>query len=335
MVKRRDFIKLSGSGIAATALSSSTFAFPWYDSTKDDYLYEVIIIGGSYAGLSAALALGRSLRKVLIIDGGKPCNAHAPFAHNLISQDGSKPSEILEASKKDVEYYETVNYLRDTVFKISNRGRFKVKTKNGDTFFAKKIILASGLKDLLPNVPGFKECWGKSILHCPYCHGYEVKNIKTAVVGNGNYGYEFSKLIRQWTDDLVLITGGKSTLTSDQTKKIKGKGIHILETEPSTYIHKEGFLTAIKLKDGHDIPIKAVYTRPSQDQNTSIPRDLGCEFLDNGLIKTDDWRRTNIKGFFACGDNSAFRTISTAIYTGSMAGIAVNHELINEHFGDH
>ncbi|MGE4512522.1 MAG: NAD(P)/FAD-dependent oxidoreductase, partial [Chryseobacterium sp.] len=139
--------------------------------------FDVIIIGGSYAGLSAGMALGRSLRNVLIIDSEKPCNRQTPHSHNFITQDGKRPKEISDLAKEQVAKYETVSFFNGTVIKTSkNDNGFEVETSYGEKFTAKKIILATGLKDIMPDIEGFSECWGISVIHCPYCHGYEVKD---------------------------------------------------------------------------------------------------------------------------------------------------------------
>src|SRR5690606_19368783 len=147
-----------------------------------------IIIGGSYAGLSAAMALGRSLRKVLIIDAGKPCNRQTPHSHNFITQDGKTPAEISSIARAQVAQYETVTFLSGFAVegKKTNSG-FEIKTEKGEIFESKKLILATGVKDIMSEIPGFAECWGISVIHCPYCHGYEVRNEKTGILANGDF----------------------------------------------------------------------------------------------------------------------------------------------------
>src|SRR5687767_8830866 len=154
--------------------------------------FDVIIIGGSYAGLSAAMALGRALRNVLIIDSGKPCNRQTPHSHNFITQDGNSPKQIASVAKEQVAKYNTVEFLDGlaTTATKTEKG-FEVSTQSGQQFFTKKIILATGLKDNMPAIPGFAECWGITVIHCPYCHGYEVRNVKTGVLGNGDFGVEY------------------------------------------------------------------------------------------------------------------------------------------------
>ena len=166
--------------------------------------YDVIIIGGSYSGLAAGMALGRALRTVLIIDSGKPCNKQTPHSHNFITQDGKTPKEISTLARQQVEMYDTVKFISGLATNgTKTENGFEIQTSSGETFGAKKIIFATGIRDMMPNINGYAECWGISVLHCPYCHGYEIRNERTGILGNGEYGFEFSQLISNWTKDLT------------------------------------------------------------------------------------------------------------------------------------
>lgn len=164
--------------------------------------FEVIIIGGSYSGLSAAMSLGRSLRQVLVIDSGLPCNRQTPHSHNFITQDGEKPAVISAKAKLQVDIYKTVQFYNGLAVKaLKTESGFEIETESGVVFTSRKVLFATGVKDLLPEIEGFAACWGISVLHCPYCHGYEVKNEKTAIIANGEMGFEYAKLISNWTKD--------------------------------------------------------------------------------------------------------------------------------------
>ena len=165
--------------------------------------FDVIIVGGSYSGLSAAMSLGRSLREVLVIDSGLPCNRQTPYSHNFITQDGEKPAAISAKAKLQVALYKTIHFYNGlAVEAVKRENGFEISTKSGEVFSARKILFATGVKDLLPEIKGFGDCWGISVLHCPYCHGYEVKNEKTAFIANGEMAFEYAKLISNWTKDL-------------------------------------------------------------------------------------------------------------------------------------
>lgn len=296
--------------------------------------FDVIIIGGSYSGLSAAMALGRSLRKVLVIDAGRPCNRQTPHSHNFLTQDGKTPMEISQEARKQVEQYETVSFLSDFATQgIKTKDGFEITTETGKLFQAKKLIFATGVKDIMPEIPGFAASWGISVIHCPYCHGYEVRNEKTGILANGDFGYEFGKLITNWTKELTLFTNGKSTLTAEQSEKLTSSGVEIIETELVRIEHTEGKLEHVSLKDGSIVLLKALYAKVDFVQHSDIPSALGVELTEYGHIKVDPMQKTTVPGIYACGDNTTpFRSVSFAVSTGTMAGAACNKELIDGEF---
>jgi thioredoxin reductase len=296
--------------------------------------FEVIIVGGSYSGLAAGMSLGRALRKVLIIDSGKPCNSQTPYSHNFITQDGRTPKEIATLAKQQVEQYSTVTFFNGLATDgVKTENGFEIQTASGEIFNAKKLIFATGIKDLMPNIEGYAECWGISVLHCPYCHGYEVRNERTGILGNGEYAFEFAHLISNWTNDLTLFTNGKSTLTTDQTAKIESHNIKIVEKEIEKLDHISGHLQKIVFKDGTSSSVKALYARSPFEQHCVIPKILGCELTDEGYIKIDALQKTSIDGVFACGDNTTrMRTVANAVAMGTTTGMIVNREIIFEEF---
>jgi thioredoxin reductase len=298
--------------------------------------YDVIIIGGSYAGLSAAMALGRALRSVLVIDAGKPCNIQTPHSHNFITQDGKAPLQIAEEARQQVKQYNTVSFKKAFAIKadIIIKGKlFTVTTETGETYSANKLILAMGVKDILPNIKGFKECWGISAIHCPYCHGYEVRDQETGILANGDMAFEFAKLINNWTDKLTVYTNGTSTISSEQQEKLNAKGIKINKKSIAELVHNNGHLQELLFTDGSRDALTALYARPQTEQHTNIPALLGCELDDMGLISTDVMQKTNVQGIYAAGDcTTMFRSVSIAVSTGSIAGAAINHELIDDEF---
>jgi len=296
--------------------------------------YDVIIIGGSYAGLSAAMSLGRALRNVLIIDSGKRCNSQTPHAHNLITHDGDTPADIAAKAKEQVLKYDTVSFVEGTAVSGSKtENGFQVETAAGELFSAAKIVIATGLTDLMPEINGFSECWGISILHCPYCHGYEVRGKKTGVIGNGDAGYEYAKMITNWTKSLVVFTNGPATFTTEQLARLKQHDVQIVEGELTSLEHASGYVNKIVLKDGNKHLVDAIYARPAFKQQSAIAGELGCELTEHGLISVDAFSRTTVPGVYAAGDNSTMmRSLAAAIGNGSMAGAVLNKELIEEQF---
>ena len=295
---------------------------------------DVIIIGGSYAGLSAGMALGRSLRNTLIIDHGKPCNRQTPHSHNFVTHDGKTPKEISKLAKKDVEKYSTVQFYDGTVISIKrNTLGFEIETFDGEKFQARKVILASGVKDIMPDIPGFAECWGISVLHCPYCHGYEVKNEETGILADGDMAYEFSKLIFNMTKNLTLFTNGKTQLTVEQIEKLKSNNINLNEGKIEKIEHKNGQLQKIVFKNGNDVSLKVLYAKIPFEQNVNISQSLDCKLTEQGYIQVDFMQKTTTPGVFACGDNvTMMRSVANAIAQGNFTGAMVNKELSEEDF---
>lgn len=300
----------------------------------DDNNFEAIIIGGSYSGLSAAMSLGRALRNVLVIDSGNPRNKQAPHSHNFLTQDGKTPNSISKLAKEQVSQYKTIKFYDGfAVSGTKTEKGFEIKTQAGDLFYSKKLILATGLRDIMPDIKGFAECWGISVIHCPYCHGYEVKNEKTGILGNGDYGFEFSRLVNNWTKDLTLYTNGKSTLTNEQTDKLRNHDIPIVEKIIDGFEQVNGQIQNIIFSDNSKASITAIYARPVLIQHSEIAVQVGCELTEQGLIKVDISQKTTINGVFACGDNSnSSKDIALAVSAGTVAGSTVNKEIIQEEF---
>ncbi|MEH6659704.1 NAD(P)/FAD-dependent oxidoreductase [Leeuwenhoekiella marinoflava] len=296
--------------------------------------YEVIIIGGSYSGLSAAMTLGRSLRSVLIIDGEKPCNRQTPHAHNFLTQDGEKPNVIAQKAKEQVLNYDSVHFLGDFALKgKKTREGFEIITKSGKTFGARKLIVASGIKDLMPEIKGFSECWGITAIHCPYCHGYEFKSEKTAIMANGERAFHMASLVNNLTDELCILTQGTPDFDVKQLDKLKRYNISIIETPVKEIIHENGELQQVVLEDGTCLVLKAVYAALPFEQSSNIPMELGCSLTETGHLQVDMFQKTEVYGIYACGDNtSKMRSVAHAVATGNIAGSMVNHELIQEDF---
>lgn len=301
---------------------------------KKNKQFDVIIVGGSYSGLAAGMALGRALRNVLIIDGGSPCNKQTPHSHNFLTNDGKTPKEIASLAKEQVRMYGSVSFVEGfATAGIKTLNGFEVQIQTGETFKARKLVLATGIKDIMPGIPGFSESWGISVLHCPYCHGYEVRHQKTGILANGDTGFELSSLISNWTTDLTLYTNGKSTLTEQQRAKLHKHQINIVEAEITKLENKDGYIQTIAFTDGTNAPLKALYARLPFVQHSSISTDLGCELTQDGYIKIDPAHRTTVHGLYACGDNTTrMRTVANAVSMGTTTGLMVNKELIEEDF---
>jgi len=299
-----------------------------------DMDFDVIIIGGSYAGLSAALTLARATRTVLIVDSGEPCNRQTPHSHNFLTHDGDKPAEIAAQAKAEVLKYPTVKFLAGKVLSASEiTGGFTVGLESGESFSARKLIIATGLKDVLPDIKGLAECWAISVIHCPYCHGYEVKGEKIGLMMNGEQAYDMVKNLYLWNKNLSLLTNGKSELTAEQTEKLKSKSIQIIEDEIVEFVHANGELEHVVFANIGQLALKAVYARADVKQHVDFDVQLNFELTELNTIKVNEQQQTTAKGVYAAGDcTTMFRSLSVITATGTMAAVVLNKEMISEDF---
>jgi len=334
MESRRGFIKLAGALTAGMLLPKWVKGKSINSKMKKENQYDVIIVGGSYSGLAAGMALGRALRQVLIIDSGDPCNKQTPHSHNFLTNDGKAPGEIAAFARQELSRYSTVEFLNGWAVTASKSDNgFIVQLHTGETFSASKLVLATGIKDQMPGIPGFADCWGISVLHCPYCHGYEVRQQKTGIFANGDLAFEMASLISNWTTDLTIYTNGPSTIDMQHRIKLEKHRIDIVETEIARLEHTKGYVERIAFKNGMSVPVKTLYSRLPFIQHSAIPQLLGCELTPEGYIKIDMAHKTTTHGLYACGDNTTrMRTVANAISMGTTTGIMVNKELIEENF---
>jgi len=297
-------------------------------------ILDAIIIGGSYAGLSAAMALARSLRKVLIIDEGLPCNRQTPHSHNFLTQDGRTPAEIAALGKEQVLAYSSIAWLDDRAVKAERSSvGFTVETKYGEVIRTKKIILATGIHDKLPNIPGFQECWGITVIHCPYCHGYEFRNEPTAIFAQGERALHLASLVRNLTPQVTIVTSGASGFDPTQLAKLERNDIILVEEGLRSITHQNGKIESLELDNGKLLAVTALYAAVPFTQTSDLHKRLGCEETDQGYIKVDNFQKTNVPGIYACGDNSTMmRSVANAVYTGNLTGAMVNKDLVDEQF---
>jgi thioredoxin reductase len=238
------------------------------------------------------MSLGRALREVLVIDSETPCNRQTPFSHNYLTQDGQPPEKIASLARKKVSEYDTIAFYDGLAINGNKtENGIEIQTSIGDIFTAKKLIFATGLQDIMPEIKGFRDCWGVSIIHCPYCHGYEVRNQKTGILANGDIVFHFVKLISNWTKKLMLFTNGKSTLSQEQTKRVQNHNIPIIEHKIERIEHENGHVKKLFFSDHPEISVDAVYAKPDFVQQCDIPEKLGCKLTDQKLIEVDDFQK--------------------------------------------
>jgi thioredoxin reductase len=302
--------------------------------------YDCIIVGGSAAGLSAALALGRARRRVLVIDAGQPRNAPAHESHTFFTRDGISPAELLQIGRDQLLTYPNVSLRMDRVQQIqplqeSRASGFAVTVQDNVTpLNARKIILATGVVDELPSIEGFREFWGGSIFHCPFCHGWEVQDQPTAVLGNGDIGIQMVTLFRGWSHDIVLCTNGPATFTTEQRDLLAKYHIPIREEHITRVTGIDGQLGHIVFESGETLARSAIFCRPGQHLATPFATDLGCELAETGLIQIDTVGQTSVPGVYAAGDltHPMQQGIAMAVSRGALAGFGVTHALLHEEF---
>jgi thioredoxin reductase len=292
--------------------------------TKPNAIYDAVVVGGSWAGLSAAMQLARARRRVLVVDAGRPRNRFARTSHGFLGQDGRTPAEILETARTQVFAYPTAELRRDEVTAATPsdampNGAFEVALASGVTARTRRVVLATGVVDDLPDIPGLRERWGTSVLHCPYCHGYEVAGERLGVLAVGEQSVHQALLLPDWSTDVTLFTNGTFTPTDAQLAALVGDGparAGVRVTSP----------------DGDEmVRLDALFTASRTRMASPLAEQLGCAF-DDGLfgpvIRTDERKETTIPGVYAAGDAARAKHNATwASADGVTAGISAHQSL--------
>lgn len=291
---------------------------------------DVTIIGGSYAGLSAALSLVRSLRNVIVIDSERPCNANTPASHNFITHDGKTPSEIRAKALADLNEYKTFKLQLGEATSIQKKESAYLIQGTGFTDIqSNQIIFATGVKDILPEIPGFTESWGKTVIHCPYCHGYEFVGNQTGLWMNEEGAFEHAKFLKHWSKEITIFTNGPIEFSREEEIKIKNEGIEVITEEVKELFHKEGKILKLLLNSGKEIPLQTLYSKMPIVQHSKLPEELGCKILSSGHIDVTPFFETSVSNVYAVGDMaSMFRSVAHAVHSGNMAGAKLNRAMI-------
>jgi thioredoxin reductase len=291
-------------------------------------VYDVVIVGGGPAGLSAALVLARCRRRVLVCDAGQPRNAAATALHGYLTRDGTPPLELLQLAREELHRYGIeVEPVRVTGVERADGG-FTVLVERGTRIAARTVLLATGVTDHLPDVPGLEECYGKTVHHCPYCDGWEVRDKSLAVIGNRAGGAGLALSLKTWSDRVVLCTNGRAHLTREQRLQLAEQQIRVKEDPIVRVEHDEGRVKALALSADQIVTCDAIFFATGQTQQSALPRDLGCEFTRKGAVKTDHLGQTCVPGLFVAGDASRdVQFVIVAAAEGAKAGVAINKAL--------
>jgi thioredoxin reductase len=295
-------------------------------------IYDAVIVGAGSAGLSAALALGRARRKVLVLNGGAARNAPTDASHNFFTRDGISPRELLTIGTEQLEPYGTEIQVHNAEAIQRENEHFLVTLDNGQRVGSRKIILATGVIDVLPDIPGFRELWGKHIHHCPYCHGWEVRDRPLAVYAQGDLGYQFAVMIRHWSQDLVVCSNGDAGFSDEQREHLKELNLQLIETPIERLETSDRGLEKIIFRDDSALERKHIFMRPPHQQRSPLASQLGCAMSDDGLyVKVDAKGETSAPGIYAAGDMTGpMQAVSQAVASGTLAGAMLNHTLVFE-----
>ncbi|HET8992444.1 MAG TPA: NAD(P)/FAD-dependent oxidoreductase [Rhodococcus sp. (in: high G+C Gram-positive bacteria)] len=296
--------------------------------------YDVVVIGGGAAGLSAATALARSRRSVLVVDAGQPRNAPAEGAHNVLGQDGVPPLDLLAAGRKEASGYGAEIRVDTAVSARHTGGALEVDLEESGPVRARRLILASGLVDELPDLPGVQEMWGRKVLHCPYCHGWEVRDQRVGVIGTSPMSVHQALLFRQLTADVTLFTHAMPELDTDATEQLAARQIRVVAATVSG-LRDEGDTGVTVVLDGApEAELDAVVVAPRFHARADLYEQLGGTMTDHPLgafIDSDPMGKTEVPGVWAAGNASDLSAmVMVASGAGVMAGAAVNADLVME-----
>lgn len=293
---------------------------------------DVIIVGGSFAGLSAALQLGRARRTVTVLDTNTHRNRYAAHAHGILGHDGKPPRQILNEARAQLAHYPTVHILESGADAIAGEfDHFTVSIEGGETLHSRRVLLSHGIIDQFPDLPGFAESWGISVLHCPYCHGFEVADGRLGILYSNPVGLHMGTLLADWSDRLTLFADGH-TLPDDELAKLAAQGVSVVLPKITRLDQLAGQISAVVLETGERVPLDAMFAHPRQKISAKFHEQLDLALTEGPLgsvIKVDDMFETSRKGIFAAGDvASLMQSANLAMGNGAMAGVMCHRSLL-------
>ncbi|MBA8820927.1 pyridine nucleotide-disulfide oxidoreductase [Ochrobactrum sp. P6BS-III] len=294
---------------------------------------DVIIIGGSFAGLAAALQLGRARRQVTVLDTGLPRNRFAGRSHGMLGHDHKPPLDILAEARRQLARYPAIRLANARAESISGTiDNFSVLTAEGETLGARRLILSYGVVDQMPAVPGFAESWGTSIIPCPYCDGFEVADQHWGLVWSGPQSMNQVRLFQDWTDRLTIFGNGHD-ITPDIRADLAGRQVPLVDGRITEIARHGDHNSTIKLDTGSDVAVDILFAHPRNKPSTNLHESLGLITVDTPLgivLKVDERRETSIPGIYAAGDltNPQLPSVTTASWQGAMAGIFAQQSML-------
>jgi thioredoxin reductase len=292
--------------------------------------FDVVIIGGGAAGLSAALVLARARRRVLVVDSGAPRNGPAAHMHGFLSRDGMPPRDLLAVGRAEVEGYGATITSAAVTGLVRVDDGFEVVTGGGERLAARRLLVATGLRDELPDVPGLQERWAKDVLHCPYCHGWEVRDQQLGVIWNGPETARFAQIVRQWTKAIILFVPA-GALGDDQRSQLAARGIDLVEGVVAEVLVEDDHVSGVRMADGRVVRREALFVPPRLVPNNDLLNQLECDTDEHDWVVTGLFGATSAPGVWVAGNVANPRAqVITAAGEGSAAAIAINADLVDE-----
>ncbi|MBN7137472.1 thioredoxin reductase [Lysobacter enzymogenes] len=298
----------------------------------DDLLLDAVVIGGSFAGLSAALQLARARRSVRILDAGRPRNRFADAAHGFFSRDGSDPRTLVAAAQAQLRRYPSARLIAaEAASARAVDGGFEVIAHDGSVLAARKLVLAFGVNDTLPPLPGLRERWGKSVLHCPYCHGYEFAGRRLGVLHSASFSAHQALLVADWGPTTLYLNGAPMP-DADAAAQLARRGVAIEPAPIVALSGEEQALSALRLADGREAAVDALFVASRVRFNSALAEQLGCAIEEGPMgpfVRTDDSRQTTVPGVYAAGDIArAMHNATWAAADGVTAGASAHQALV-------
>ncbi len=306
------------------------------DLSPDDPLtrsFDAVVVGAGPAGLSAALSIARACRRVLLVDDGHARNAPAAQAWGFVTRDGTPPEDIRALGREELARYDVT--LVDAPVEAAahdSAGGFclSLLDRDGLSVHTRALVLATGIMDILPPVPGLAEAWGCGVAHCPYCHGWDLRGRPTAFYGRGDDAFNMGRFLTLWSDDMTVVTDGPSELTAEQRAELDGRGVAVDERPVGRIEQTDGQVSAVVFEDGDRLCVGAVYVKPDVRPRSTLPETLGARLMPNRIAVTDDVGRVEgVPGLYLAGDvTERQHQVVLAAASGTRAAFALNHDLL-------